>query len=165
MSFRKRAFLEAGGYEKLPFSVTEDYMLLQAIADLKKYDIIYPLLKESVVSSKPCQSWKELICQKRRWGRGGLSVPPAGITIMGIAFFTNLFVLITPLFFSHVWLYLAVFKIIVDYLFLYPVLTILGVRNQLKYYLFFQVYFIIYTTILPLLLLFSRKITWKGRSY
>jgi hypothetical protein len=41
----------------------------------------------------------------------------------------------------------------------------LGIRNQFKYFVFFQVYFIIYTTILPLILVFNREISWKGRNY
>ena len=36
MSYRKKAYLETGGYEKLPFSVTEDFNLLMAIARLGK---------------------------------------------------------------------------------------------------------------------------------
>jgi cellulose synthase/poly-beta-1,6-N-acetylglucosamine synthase-like glycosyltransferase len=165
MSFRKQAYLDTGGYEKFPFSVTEDFILLHKISDLKKYKIIYPLLKESIIISKPCAGMKELISQKKRWGRGGITAPKFGFVIMGIAFISNFLILLTPLFFNTVWLYLAVFKLIVDYLFLYPVLSILGIKNQLKYFLFFQVYFILYTTILPLILLFSRKINWKGRSY
>ena len=31
MSYRKSAYLEAGGYEKIAFSVTEDFQLLMAI--------------------------------------------------------------------------------------------------------------------------------------
>jgi cellulose synthase/poly-beta-1,6-N-acetylglucosamine synthase-like glycosyltransferase len=165
MSFRKQAYLETGGYENFPFSVTEDFMLLHKISELKKYKIIYPLLKESVVISNPCNGLKELVNQKKRWGRGGFIAPQFGFLIMGIAFVSNLLVLLTPLFFTTVWLYLAVFKIIVDYLFLYPVHSVLGIKNQLKYFAFFQVYFILYTTMLPLILLFSRKINWKGRIY
>lgn len=165
MSFRKEAYLEAGGYENIPFSVTEDFALLQGIERLKKYNITYPLMKESLVESNACGSLKELIGQKKRWGRGGLDVPLYGFIIMGIAFLTNLLVLLTPLFFSSVWLYLAFFKILADYLFLYPVHSALGNKKQLNYFIFFQVYFIIYTTILPLILIFNRKISWKGRSY
>jgi cellulose synthase/poly-beta-1,6-N-acetylglucosamine synthase-like glycosyltransferase len=165
MSFRKQAYLETGGYENIPFSVTEDFILLQRISGLKKYKIIYPLLKESIVISKPSTGLKDLLNQKKRWGRGGFTAPKFDFLIMGIAFISNLLILLTPLFFTTVWLYLAVFKIIVDYLFLYPVFSVLGIKNQLKYFVFFQVYFILYTTMLPLILLFSRKISWKGRVY
>ncbi len=40
MSFRKKAYDEIGGYEALPFSVTEDFTLLRAIYKLKKYKIL-----------------------------------------------------------------------------------------------------------------------------
>jgi cellulose synthase/poly-beta-1,6-N-acetylglucosamine synthase-like glycosyltransferase len=165
MSFRKKAYFETGGYENLPFSVTEDFMLLHKISELKKYRIIYPLIKESFVISKPCAGLLELINQKKRWGKGGLIAPKLGFLIMGIAFISNLMILLTPLFFNTVWLYLAVFKIIVDYLFLFPVYSILSIKNQLKYYVFFQIYFVVYTAILPLILIVSRKINWKGRTY
>jgi cellulose synthase/poly-beta-1,6-N-acetylglucosamine synthase-like glycosyltransferase len=165
MSFRKKAYLEAGGYETLPFSVTEDFMLLKGIALLKKYKIIYPLEIESIVVSKACPRLPELIKQKKRWGRGGFDAPAGGFLIMGTAFLTNLLTLLIPFFYSPIWLYLAVFKLTADYFFLYPVMEKLGVKNQLKYYLFYQIYFILYTTILPLILIFGRKISWKGRDY
>jgi len=117
MSFRKEAYIEAGGYEKLPFSVTEDFMLLKGISELKKYKIIYPLDNKAVVSSKSCPDLNELIKQKKRWGRGGFNAPYGGMAIMGTAFLANLMILLSPLFFSTVWLYLAVFKIIADYFF------------------------------------------------
>ncbi|MDR3666766.1 MAG: glycosyltransferase family 2 protein, partial [Ignavibacteriaceae bacterium] len=165
MSFRKKAYLETGGYENYPFSITEDFMLLHKISGLKKYKIIYPLLKESIIHSKACTGLKELLNQKKRWAKGGIIAPKFGFLIMGVAFVSNLLILLTPLFFTTVWLYLAVFKIIIDLLFLYPVHTVLGIKNQLKYFLVYQVYFILYTTLLPLLLLFNGKITWKGRTY
>ncbi|MDR3667579.1 MAG: glycosyltransferase, partial [Ignavibacteriaceae bacterium] len=61
MSFRKKAYLETGGYESFPFSITEDFMLLHKISGLKKYKIIYPLLKESIIHSKACTGLKELL--------------------------------------------------------------------------------------------------------
>jgi cellulose synthase/poly-beta-1,6-N-acetylglucosamine synthase-like glycosyltransferase len=165
MSFRKEAYNEAGGYEGLPFSVTEDFALLQGISRLRKYKIIYPLEKGSIIVSQACANAGDLISQKKRWGKGGTAVPSGGLVIIVIAFISNLLILLTPLFFSPVWLYLAVFKIIADYLFLYPVQTELGNNHQLKYFPLFQVYFILYTTLLPLILIFSRKINWKGRIY
>jgi len=165
MSFRKQAYIEAGGYEKLPFSVTEDFILLKGISELKKYKIIYPMDRNSVVISKSCPDLNELRKQKKRWGRGGFDAPFGGMVIMGAAFLANLMVLLSPLFFSTVWLYLAVFKIIADYFFLIPVHNELGAKLRVKCFLLFEVYFILYTVILPLILLFSRKISWKGRTY
>ncbi|MHB1688423.1 MAG: glycosyltransferase [Ignavibacteriaceae bacterium] len=165
MSYRKSAYLEVGGYENLPFSVTEDFNLLKAIYMLKKYKVIYPLDQDSLITSIPCKSFKEIYSQKKRWSVGGLDVHFRGYTIMVWGFFTNLCLLLTPLFFSPVWLYLAVFKIAVDFFVLYPVHKALGIQKNLKYFFNFQLYYIIYVVAIPIVLAISRKIIWKGREY
>ena len=165
MSYRKSVYLEAGGYENLPFSVTEDFNLLQAIYKLKKYKIIFPLDKNSLITSIPCKNLRELYSQKKRWSVGGLDIPIRGYSIIVWGFLTNLCLLLTPLFFSPVWLYLLVFKITIDYLVLYPVHKALGIQKNLKYFFNFQVYYIIYVVLIPFAIAASRKVIWKEREY
>ncbi len=165
MSFRRQAYKEVGGYENLPFSVTEDFNLLKAISELKKYKIIFPLNWENLVTSLPCGDFKSLYRQKKRWSVGGLGIPFRGYFVLVLGFITNLCVFISPLFFSAVWLYLAVFKVAIDYFFLFPVHSSLGVRKNLKYFLTFEVYYTLYVVAIPFILSFSRKVIWKGREY
>lgn len=165
MAFRKKAYLDVGGYENLPFSVTEDSQLLNTIDKLKKYKIIYPLDKKALVNSVPCKDFKELYRQKKRWAIGGLDVPLRGYFVMSTAFAVNLLMVLTPLFFSSVMLYLAVFKLAIDFFVLYPVLKVLGLSSNLKYFFVFQLYYIIYTLVLPIVLLISRKVVWKNRKF
>ncbi len=163
MSYRKKAYDEVGGYEKLPFSVTEDFSLLNAINKLKKYRLIFPLDKEALITSMPCKSFKSLYRQKKRWSVGGLGVPISGYMVMVWGFLTNLCVLLTPFFFSSTWLYLVFFKIITDFFVLYSVHNNLGIKKNLKYFLPYQVYFTLYVIATPFVLLFDRKVVWKGR--
>ncbi len=165
MSFRKKAYKESGGFENLPFSVTEDFLLLNAIHNLKKYKAIYPVDKDALVISEPSTSIKELFNQKKRWAVGGIDAPVMGKLLMSWAFITNIFILLTPVFFSPVWLYLVFFKIATDFFALVPIHQKLGLHKNLKYFPVFQIYFIIYTSILPLILIFSRKVMWKDRVY
>ncbi len=165
MSYRKKAYDETGGYENLPFSVTEDFILLNAVKKLGKYKIIFPLNEKSLVTSLPCTSLKSLISQKKRWGVGGLGVPFIGFIIMVFGFLCNLAVLMTPLFFSPVWLYLAVFKISLDFFVLFPVHRKLKLTRNLKYFFHYQLYYIIYVIALPFIVLPDRKVIWKGRTY
>ena len=165
MSYRKKAYEEVGGYNSLPFSVTEDFILLMGIEKLKKYKIIYPLEKDALVTSRSCDSIKKLIRQKKRWAVGGLGVPFTGFLIMFWGFFTNLCVLLTPFFFSSVWLYLIFFKFVTDYFVLYPVHKKLGISKNLKYFITHQVYYLLYVVALPFLILPNRKVVWKGRNY
>ncbi len=165
MSYRKSAYLETGGYKKIPFSVTEDFQLLMAIHDLKKYKIIYPLDKDALVISEPNPTVKSLYHQKKRWGVGGLNSGISGFAVMGSAFIAHILMLLIPFFFTPVSLYLSLFKIGIDLFFLYPVLAELGLKDKLKYFVYFEIYFIIYVTVLPFIVLASRKVVWKRREY
>ena len=165
MSYRKDAYREVGGYESLPFSVTEDSNLLKAINNSDKYKIIFPLNENALITSLPCDSMKSLYRQKKRWGVGGISVPFSGYLVMAWGFLTNLGMLLTPFFFSPVWLYLAIFKLATDFFVLYPVHKKLGIQKNLKYFISFEIYYTLYVIALPFSLMFSRKVIWKGREY
>ena len=165
MSFSKKAYEETGGFENLPFSVTEDFLLLNSIHRLKKYEIFYPLNQDSLVISKPASNLRELFNQKKRWAVGGKDAPALGIFLMLWSFLTNLFLLLTPFFFSAAWLYLALFKIAIDFFVLLPVHQRLGLQKNLKYFPVFQIYYIIYVLVLPFAVLFNKKVKWKDRVY
>ena len=165
MSFRKVAYDETGGFEKLTFSVTEDFLLLNSIQKLKKYKVIYPLDKNALVTSKPVSSVTELFNQKKRWAVGGIDTPPTGIGLMIWSFLTNLFLLFTPFFFSANWLYLAIFKIATDFFVLFPIHQKLGLQKNLKYFLVFEIYYIVYVIFLPVAVLFNKKVKWKDRVF
>ncbi len=165
MSYRRKAYLETGGYEKLPFSVTEDFNLLMAVSRLGKYKIIFPLDKNALVTSLPCNSLNELYHQKKRWGVGGLGVPLRGFIIMSFGLIVNLSMLLSPFFFSSAVLYFIIFKLAIDLFVLYPVHIRLDIKDHMKYFLWFELYFIIYVILLPVIVLTSRKVVWKGKEY
>ncbi|MBU1115822.1 MAG: glycosyltransferase [Bacteroidetes bacterium] len=165
MSYRKSAYEEVGGYEGLEFSVTEDFNLLMAIDSLKKYKIIYPIDKEALVTSKACSTFKELYHQKKRWSVGGLEMRFYGLVIIGTAFLANLMILISPFMFSKAIIPLLTFKIIIDYFLIAPVHQKLGLTLKAKHFFLFELYFILYVVIIPIILIFTRKVTWKEREY
>jgi len=165
MSYRRSVYDEIGGYENIPFSVTEDFQMLMSMHKLKKYKIIYPIDKGALVTSQPCNDVKTLYRQKKRWGVGGLDSDIVGFLVMSSAFFVNLGIVLTPFFYSPKALYLAFFKIAFDYFFLFPVHEKMGIKLKFKNFILFELYFIIYVILLPIILLFSRKINWKGRTY
>lgn len=165
MSFRKSAYEETGGYENIPFSITEDFNLLRAIHNLKKYKCIYPIEKETVVISKACANFKELYWQKKRWGVGGMESDLVGYLTMVWGYVAKVAMILTPFYFSITNLYLCVFKITVDYFFIKPVFNRLSLRMKLHHFIAFEIYFIIYVVILPFIVLPNRKVKWKGRTF
>lgn len=165
MSYRKDVYHEVGGYESIPFSVTEDFRLLMAIHKLKKYKIIYPTDAGSLVTSEPCPDAKTLYWQKKRWGVGGLDSDFGGYLVTSTAWLTHLGMLLAPFLVPASALYLIGFKIIADYFFLWSVYKKLNLRLPVKNFLAFEIYFIFYVLILPILLIFTKEVKWKGRKY
>ena len=165
MSYRKDVYDEVGGYAEIPFSVTEDFKLLMEIHDLKKYQLIYPIDKGGLVTSKPCKTPKALYWQKKRWGVGGLDSDVIGITVMLTALLSHLLMILTIFFFSTNALLLVLFKVMTDFFFLWPVYQKLELKVNIKYFLAFEIYFVFYVLTLPILVLFSRNIKWKGRKF
>jgi 1,2-diacylglycerol 3-beta-glucosyltransferase len=165
MSYRKSVYEGIGGYENLGFSVTEDFRLLMAINDLKKYKIIYPIDKDSLVTSKACNTVKELYHQKKRWAVGGLDSGISSIVVIVSGFLTQLILLLSPFFFSKAIIPLIAFKFLIDYFFIAPVYTKLKLKLKLKHYFLFELYFMVYVVTMPFVLLFTRKVIWKDREY
>ncbi|PKL87820.1 MAG: glycosyl transferase [Ignavibacteriae bacterium HGW-Ignavibacteriae-2] len=165
MSYRRSVYEEVGGYEAIPFSVTEDFKLLMTIHSLKKYKIIYPLEAEGLVTSKACSDFKSLYWQKKRWGVGGLDSDLIGYSVMASGFVAHICMLILPFLFSVNALYLTVFKIFTDYYFIKSVYKKLNLKLKFSHFAAFELYFILYVIWLPISVTFSRNVKWKGREY
>ena len=166
LSFRKSAYDQIGGYRKLKFSVTEDYTIVQAIVGSHKWKYLYPLDPKHLVVSKPCPDFITLLRQKHRWGKGGLDMKLAGLIIMVIGFLMHLSPFVM-LYWSGVVQAATAFmlKFMADYIFLYHLLRRLDRTNELRWFYWFEIYFIIYVLVLPFLVFFGGKVKWKGREF
>jgi cellulose synthase/poly-beta-1,6-N-acetylglucosamine synthase-like glycosyltransferase len=166
MSYRKSVYDEVGGYEAIPFSITEDSKLLNEISKLKKYNILFPLDAEGLVTSKACEDIKSVYWQKKRWGVGGLDTASSGAWLLASGFVTHVLLVLSIFFFSPLVAALAFFKFVVDYNFVRFLYSNLNLKLKLIHFLSFQIYFITYVIILPFILIFANKnIKWKGREY
>ena len=166
LSFRRKAYEEVGGYQGVKFSVTEDYTMVQSIVASKKWQYLFPLDPGILVMSQPCGSWKDLIRQKHRWGKGALDMKRAGLLIM-----VTTCTLTLASFAMILWNGVVpcvtglMVKSVTDYAFLYAVLTRLQLTKELRYFWWFELYFTVYVLLLPLLVAFGGKVIWKGRTY
>lgn len=165
MSYLKKAYDEVGGYQNLPFSVTEDFNLLMAIHALKKYRIIFPLDKDALVRSLACPDYKSLFRQKKRWVVGGLKVPLYGYFLLFAGLFAHLTIALSPFFFSSGVGALVFFKILLDFFLLYRVTSELGIKKSMKYFWTFQIYYLLYVLLVPLIVAPNRQVIWKDRTY
>ena len=166
LSFRKKAYQDVGGYRALKFSVTEDYSLFRAIVDSGKWDYLFPVEHDRIVNTEPCGTWGDLVRQKHRWGTGGRGMWLHGLYVMAVGFGMHLSALLAII----MGVVAAggtglMIKFLADYLFLQAVLTKIGRKDILKHFYAFQLYYILYVIILPFLVFFGGKVSWKGRRY
>lgn len=165
MAYRRSAYDMVGGYQKIKFSVTEDFALLHKIHSETDYKIVYPAENDAVNSSEPCPDLKTLYRQKHRWGTGGLDSKFAGYFVMSWGFLSHLLFLLQIFFGSAITVGLMFLKIISDFIFIGIPMRRFGIFNQLKYFFAFQIYFSLYVLLLPLLVILDKKVVWKERKY
>lgn len=74
MGVTARAYKAVGGYETIPFSITEDYALFKAISD-KGFHTVQKLNHQTMVYSQALTNVKAILKQRKRWLSGGMSMP------------------------------------------------------------------------------------------
>jgi 1,2-diacylglycerol 3-beta-glucosyltransferase len=73
IGLRRSMFDALGGYEAIPFSITEDLALLQVVCDAG-WRVAYLCQHESSVETLPCSTLTEYVRQRQRWVRGGTAL-------------------------------------------------------------------------------------------
>lgn len=74
MLLLREAYKATGGYETLPFSITEDFQILhQTVAC--GYGFRNCIDADTLVMTQPMSSFAELLQQRKRWTRGALQLP------------------------------------------------------------------------------------------
>lgn len=165
MSYRRSAYDEIGGYEKVKFSITEDFMLLQKIhkdSEFKKTS--FPVDDRTKNITLPCLSLKQLFRQKKRWAAGGMGELNFGMLVGLFSWLTGAVILTGWMFLDiQTYLYFVISKLVMDAVFLYPAAKEF---KLLKIYIFlplFQIYFAVYVIITSVLLAIDRKVIWKDQ--
>lgn len=83
MAVRRQAYEAIGGYENIPFSVTEDYELHRQLKRIG-YGSLQVACPEVKAFTQPAKNWKELLHQRKRWMRGAMQLPPGMVAILFI---------------------------------------------------------------------------------
>lgn len=164
MAISRKAYFSTGGYEHLPFSVTEDYKLFKAVRQ-QGWKTINMLRPDAVNVSAPAPDFNTLMNQRKRWLTGAKELPFYWWMIFGI------FGLFLPAIVLVFILNPLVAVIIFISKFCLQSLTILLQQKQLnlKTSLWHLAVYEVYSMLLTLLtagyFLFPKKLNWKNRYY
>jgi cellulose synthase/poly-beta-1,6-N-acetylglucosamine synthase-like glycosyltransferase len=158
------AYEAVGGYEALPFSVTEDYALFRAVVD-RGYGFGQALHAGVMAHTLPAEGYAALCQQRLRWMHGAMQVP--WYLLLGLW----VQVAWLPLMALGAWLFPAwalgawLLKLAVQALLLARTLARLGKLGTLASFWAYEPYALWIYTVATLAYFRARPVVWKGRSY
>ncbi len=165
LSIRRTAYEDVGGYRNIPFSVTEDYALFQAIWRKPPWKVRFPLHRDLLVMSEPCPNFRAWWRQKHRWVKGGEGLKAVGYLIFLLGLLANL-AMVLAFFFLPIIAAIAVIVIkwSADLLIILPVLARTRMQALLKYFPVYEVYLALFVFSMPIMIA-QKNVKWKGRVY
>ena len=120
-----------------------------------------------MIQSLPLQHLREFIQQRKRWLYGGLGASRWGWLLMSVSLLIHLLIIVNLILFNFtsqvIWGLL--FKMLIDFSLVWRILLKTGIVKLKKYLIIFELFYIIYTIILAIDMLFPGKILWKERSF
>lgn len=163
MAIKRSVYDKVGGFESLPFSVTEDLELFKAV---KKNHKTINLCSAGVLNkSEPQPTVKDLLIQRKRWMRGAFELPYQLLAILVIqaAYFPAVIILIFINPFAG--LLLGLSKWIVKFIF--QVITAKKLKENISIFDSFatEVFSMVFSMVSLLHYFWPGKIYWKGRTY
>lgn len=164
MAVSRAAYEAIGGYESLPFSVTEDYALFQAVVS-KGYRFRNLLSQEVLARTMPVETLTQWLQQRKRWMRGAMQLPAGMVALL----YANYLML--PLLLGLAWVSpvlavaLYLLRLLVQTTVLSFGLSRLRQTNLWPYALLFEPYQLLLGPLSVLYYWLSGQVEWKGRKY
>ncbi len=165
LAFRRSAYEAVGGYRTIGNSLIEDFTLLDAISRKSRYTVAVQPDRAAVVVSAPVTRLRQLYEQRRRWAMGIRPVRPLGKGLMISGFMMHLLLLAGCFLTPWLSLLVAAVKCSADLQIIASTAQKSGARIGPGAFLGFELFYSLYTLIMPLSLLFDRRIQWKDQDY
>jgi len=160
----RQAYMEAGGFEGIPFSVTEDLAMAKVLIN-KGYKPSHQVSDKSLVVTKSEKNLWELLKQRKRWMNGALSLPWYWILLLALqtGFFPAIvyFLFTYPVWGFPIWLSKMVFQS----LFIENFAHRSGVKVSWFHLLCFEFYYLMISWSTIVYYFWPSSINWKERQY
>ncbi len=163
MAFEKKAYNEIGGYENLPFSLTEDFLLFQKI--VKNGGQFEQLYHENILAfTNPTQNIKNWLAQRKRWLYGAMQVNSFFSFLLILKAFSGIFLLL----FSYFSIFFGIGFLAIELVRLFFLYFNLQKIKQLHLLIYFPFLSIFHYFISPIVFFdyfLNKKVVWKGRVF
>jgi cellulose synthase/poly-beta-1,6-N-acetylglucosamine synthase-like glycosyltransferase len=163
MLVTRAAYRSVGGYENIPFSITEDYALFRDVVK-QGWGFGHTDKEGAVAWTKAMPNWKALLRQRKRWLHGALQTQ----WYFRLLFYFN--VLVLPLFFGLLvfdWRLAVGFWVVraVPSFLIIPRLMKMGLKDLIAWIPLTDLYIPAVQLAMLVSYYLPGKISWKGREY
>ncbi len=163
--FRRRAYEQVGGYRAIGFTIIEDFALMQKIVRETAWQVRFPLAAAAAIYSFPPPSWREFLHQRQRWAAGGKEMGLLAKSLMVVGFSVQLALVLAAVLAPALLAAGLLLKLGSDFILLWRCATALRARPLLRSFLFFELYFFLYSFALAPTILLPATVHWKGVRY
>ncbi|TNE79539.1 MAG: glycosyltransferase [Bacteroidetes bacterium] len=164
MAVRKEAYWATGGYEKLPFSITEDFLLYKAIKEAG-WKAIHLCEAANTNGSEPAPTWGTLMQQRKRWLTGGQGLPLYWKMLLVLFGSFQPFLILGLIFFPQMALYLWFTRFLIQSFALSTLSILVGQKSSFLRFVFYEFYSVFLSLVTPIYFLLPSKKKWKGRDF
>lgn len=165
MAIRKSCYESTGGYEKLPFSITEDFELFKA-ALRKGWGYRNLLGASSTAESAPLKSLKEVLDQRKRWLSGAIRLPVVLLLFLTMQAMYFPVLVLACIYLPGMWVFvfwLTIFNL--QNIFIELTSSKLGIHSLRNNVVLFELNRYIFPLLLFIYHVLPIGVKWKGRTY
>jgi cellulose synthase/poly-beta-1,6-N-acetylglucosamine synthase-like glycosyltransferase len=168
LAYRRKVYEQMGGFKRIGRTVAEDNMFIQWINRNTSWKVIPCCLRESLVTTKPKVTLRDLLTQRIRWASNSFENRSSVLAFMIAVYGMNLFIYpvllfsLTGLISSWIGPMAIAIKLIPEYLLVSKGMGIFGRRELMRFFLPIQPFHTLYVLICGLAGL-PGKARWKGR--
>ncbi len=169
MLMTRQAYEATGGYESLPFSITEDFQILQEVTK-RGFGFCNAVDQRVTVFTQPMPSFGELMQQRRRWMQGAVRLPRLMVALLILQVLFYPFVILLAFLDLPAALLIFISKTLLQSLFLILVIKKLQLRRAVRLRLAacllpYDLYAAVTTLSTVLYYFLPVKTIWKGRTF
>lgn len=164
MAVSRRAYEAVGGYENLPFSVTEDYALFRVIIS-KKFGFRNLLDERILARTKPVDTLGTFLHQRKRWMRGASTLPFWMVGLLYAQYLTLPLLLLIGWFVPALGGGLYVIRLFIQTTVISFGISRLRLTGLWLYALLFEPYQLLIGPLSVVYYWLPTRLEWKGRQY
>jgi cellulose synthase/poly-beta-1,6-N-acetylglucosamine synthase-like glycosyltransferase len=162
MAFRRLDYQAVGGYRRFAPSPTEDYALFKAL-DERPGGARLLVAPELITHTRPARTLRRFVSQRRRWARGGMSAPIRVYALYATIWLAHAAPLLTLTVSPAAALAGVLLKVAADGLILNRASSRLGLRTDWSALPLLESLLWLYVVLVPITLVVSPALSWKGR--